>query len=158
MEKINIICVDDQPEVLDAVVKDLAPLTEFFKVEECESAEECKDLMDDLDAQGELVGLVVSDHVMPGECGVDLLGSISTDPRFAHTRKILLTGQATHADTINAINSARIDHYFEKPWQVDDLVAAAKRLLTEFILDKGLDYEELIPALDQPTLYRKLQS
>lgn len=157
MEKINIICVDDQPEVLDSVVKDMRPLSEHFSVEECESAAECLDLMDELDANGELVGLVISDHVMPGENGAELLGKISQDPRFNHTRKVLLTGQATHSDTINAINAARIDHYFEKPWDAEDLRLNAKQLLTEYILDKGLDYEEMIPALDQPTLYRKLK-
>lgn len=157
MEKINIICVDDQPEVLDAVVKDMRPLTEYFRVEECESAAECLDLMDELDASGELVGLVISDHVMPGESGVDLLGDISRDARFSHTRKVLLTGQATHSDTINAINAARIDHYFEKPWQAEDLLTISRQLLTEYILDQGLDYQEMIPALDQPTLYKKLK-
>lgn len=30
MEKLNIICVDDQREVLSAVLKDLAPLNDFF--------------------------------------------------------------------------------------------------------------------------------
>jgi two-component system chemotaxis response regulator CheY len=35
---------------------------------------------------------------------------------FKETRKILLTGQANHADTIRAVNEAHIDNYFEKPW------------------------------------------
>ncbi|TCI04641.1 response regulator [Corallincola luteus] len=157
METINIVCVDDQPEVLDAVIKDLSTLAVHFNIEEAESADECLDLLDELEARGELVGLVISDHVMPGTSGVDLLGQISEDGRFAHTKKILLTGQATHKDTINAINAARIDHYFEKPWQVDELTDTCRRLLTEFILDQGLDYEEILPALDQPTLYKKLK-
>jgi two-component system chemotaxis response regulator CheY len=157
LETINIVCVDDQPEVLDAVVKDLSALSSHFNIEEATSADECLELLDELEARGELVGLVISDHVMPGATGVALLGTIADDGRFNHTRKVLLTGQATHKDAINAINAARIDFYFEKPWQVDELVATCRRLLTEFILDQGLDYEEKLEALDQPTLYKKLK-
>ena len=157
MEKINVICVDDQPEVLDAVIRDLRPLERHFRIEEVESAAECRALLDELDGRGEMIGLVISDHVMPGESGTELLGAISRDHRFRYTRKVLLTGQATHADTITAINQARIDHYFEKPWQAEELITVARRLLTEFIVDSGLDFDELIPVLDQQVLYQRLK-
>ncbi len=62
-----------------------------------------------------MIALIISDHVMPGKTGVELLTDVSKDGRFGFTRKVLLTGQATHTDTINAINSAGIDRYFEKP-------------------------------------------
>lgn len=157
MEKIIILCVDDQPEVLDAVVRDLRPLQSRFRIEEAESAEEAKKIADDVARAGDYVGLVISDCVMPGESGVELLGRIFRDDRFAGTKKILLTGQATHADTIRAINEARIDNYFEKPWKPEDLVAAAKKLLTQFILKKGIDYKDYLPMLDQATLLENLR-
>lgn len=93
MEKLNIICVDDQREVLSAVLQDLEPLSRWINIEDCESADEALELMDDLDAQGEWVAVVISDHVMPGKSGVELLSEISADPRFIHTKKVLLTGQ-----------------------------------------------------------------
>ena len=95
MEKINIICVDDQPEVLDSVLRDLRPLNSCFRLEGVESASECRELLEEFDQDGELTGLIISDHVMPGGSGVELLGGIAKDDRFAGTRKILLTGQAT---------------------------------------------------------------
>ena len=115
MEKINIICVDDQPEVLDSVLRDLRPLNSCFRLEGVESASECRELLEEFDQDGELTGLIISDHVMPGGSGVESLGGIAKDDRFAGTRKILLTGQATHADTIQAVNDAHIDNYLEKP-------------------------------------------
>lgn len=157
MENIIILCVDDQAEVLDAVVRDLRPLQKHFRIEEAESAEEAKKIADDVARCGDHVGLVISDCVMPGESGVELLGSIFRDDRFAGTKKILLTGQATHADTIRAINEARIDNYFEKPWKPEDLVASAKKLLTQFILKKGIDYKDFLPVLDQATLLENLR-
>ncbi|BCK14020.1 Hydrogenase transcriptional regulatory protein hupR1 [Vibrio cholerae] len=93
MEKLNIICVDDQREVLSAVLQDLEPLSRWINIEDCESADEALELMDDLDAQGEWVAVVISDHVMPGKSGVELLSEISADPRFIHTKKVLLTGK-----------------------------------------------------------------
>lgn len=157
MENITILCVDDQAEVLDAVVRDLRPLQKFFRVEEAGSAEEAKKIIDETVRSGDYVGLVISDHVMPGETGVELLGAIFRDDRFSDTKKILLTGQANHADTIRAINEARIDNYFEKPWKPEDLVATAKKLLTRFILKKGIDYKDYMPILDQATLLESLR-
>lgn len=157
MENITIICVDDQAEVLDAVVRDLRPLQKFFRVEEAGNAEEAKKIIDETVRSGDYVGLVISDHVMPGETGVELLGVIFRDDRLTDTKKILLTGQANHADTIRAINEARIDNYFEKPWKPEELVATAKKLLTRFILKKGIDYKDYMPILDQATLLESLR-
>lgn len=156
MDKLYIICVDDQREVLSAVMKDLQPLSQYFLLEECESAEECEELLDELDSSGAHVALVISDHIMPGRSGVELLTQLAGDSRFAATRKVLLTGQATHRDTIEAVNAARIDHYFEKPWDPDELLAVSRRLLTEYALGQRLDYEPYAAALDQATLYREL--
>ncbi|MDD1782767.1 response regulator [Enterovibrio sp. ZSDZ35] len=157
MEKVNIICVDDQREVLSAVLKDLTPLSGTFHIEDCESADEALALMDDLDADGEFIALVISDHVMPEKTGVELLSEIALDPRFRYTRKVLLTGQATHSDTIEAINNASIERYFEKPWQADALIDAARKLVTQFIFDKGLDYRDYQEALDTQVILDRLK-
>lgn len=154
MEKINIICVDDQREVLDAVVRDLQPLSEWFTIEECESADECLELLEELDDQGEHIALVISDHVMPGKSGVDMLSEIASDNRYRHTRKILLTGLASHQDTIHAINEAGVDRYFEKAWDAKELLKTCKSLVTKFVLDEGIDYQSMMGVLDVQTLYQ----
>lgn len=156
MEKLNIICVDDQREVLSAVLQDLEPMNVWLNIEDCESAAEALDLMDELDANGECVALVVSDHVMPEKTGVELLTEISADSRFVYTKKVLLTGQATHSDTINAINSAGINRYFEKPWGTKELLECVRTLVTEYIFDKGLDYSEWQAHLDQTVVLNRL--
>ncbi|MCD8283732.1 MAG: response regulator [Opitutae bacterium] len=156
MEKINIICVDDQAEVLDSVIRDLRPLSKYFRIEECESAADATNVMSEIVAGGDFVGLVISDHVMPGKNGVDLLGEIAKNPSLRGTKKILLTGQATHSDTIRAINDAGINSYLEKPWKPEELLGKAKELLTSFIFEKGISYEEYMPVLDQKILIEKL--
>ncbi|AVH33002.1 response regulator [Vibrio fluvialis] len=157
MEKLNIICVDDQREVLSAVLQDLEPLATWLNIEDCESAYEVLDLMDDLDAQGEHIALIISDHVMPGKTGVDLLTEVAEDSRFKGTKKVLLTGQATHTDTINAINAAGIDRYFEKPWNAKTLVECVRSLVTEYVFERGMDYTEWHDHLDQKIVLARLR-
>lgn len=157
MEKLNVICVDDQREVLSAVLQDLEPLHQWLNIEDCESAGEVLELMDELDAEGEMIALIISDHVMPGKTGVELLTEVSQDSRFVRTRKVLLTGQATHTDTINAINSAGIDRYFEKPWQASQLIECVRNLVTQYIFDMGLDYTQYHEQLDQSVVFERLR-
>ncbi|MBP3499502.1 MAG: response regulator [Akkermansia sp.] len=157
METLNIICVDDQQEVLDSVMRDLRPLTSHVRLEEASSVADCMQLIDQIDEDGDHVAIVISDQVMPGETGTELLGKVASDRRFTKTRKVLLTGQATHADTINAINDGHIDNYIEKPWQPEKLLATVKRLLTLYVLDAGLDHSEYMPVLDTTTLFTKLR-
>ena len=157
METLNIICVDDQQEVLDSVMRDLRPLTTHVRLEEASSVADCMQLIEQIDDDGDHVAIVISDQVMPEETGTELLGRITADRRFGKTRKVLLTGQATHADTINAINDGHIDNYIEKPWQQEKLLAIVKKLLTLYVLDAGLDHTEYMSVLDQPTLFAKIR-
>ena len=64
----------------------------------------------------------------------------------------VLTGQATHADTIQAVNDAHIDNYLEKPWDPAVLLTTARKLLTRFIMEKGIDHTPYMSCLDQATL------
>lgn len=157
MEKIYIICVEDQPEVLNAVIKDLESFEDLFLVEGCESAIEAEELLEDIDADGDFVGLLICDHVMPDKTGVDFLIEVNDDDRFLHTKKLLLTGLATHEDTINAINNAAIDRFIEKPWQPEMLNKYVRILLTQFVLEQGLNYEKYMTHLDKQTLFEKLR-
>lgn len=150
MSKPAIVCVDDQREVLAAVIKDLAPFEAHCDVIACESADEARGVLDDLDASGVKIALVISDHVMPGETGVELLGGLASDARFAAVPKLLLTGLATHEDTIAAINQAKIRAYIAKPWQPDSLQATVRGALTAFVLADGeLNYRDFSGLLDQ---------
>jgi two-component system, chemotaxis family, chemotaxis protein CheY len=157
MDKLNIIYVDDQREVLSTLSKDLEIFEKYVTVEECESAREAIDLINEIDAAGDYIAVIISDHIMPGISGVDFLTKITVDGRFDRTKKMLLTGQANHQDTIQAINHARIEKYIEKPWKSEELVEAVKILLTHFIIDAGIDYENYTPVLHQPTLLNYLQ-
>lgn len=158
MTKLWVICVDDQREVLNNVVRDLSPLAEWLDIDECESADEVLELIDEMDSKGITPALIISDHLMPGKSGVELLIELQNDSRLPHLKKILLTGQATHKDTIQAINQAHIDFYFEKPWQIDKLQAMCRRLLTDYLFETGLYDKSFRSFADGESMLQHMRS
>lgn len=158
MNKINIICVDDQREVLNTLSKELQVFEKYLTIEDCESAVEALELIEEIDNGGNYVAVIISDHIMPEMSGVEFLAEINNDDRFSLTKKLLLTGQATHQDTIEAINIANIDKYIEKPWTPERLIEDVKILLTRFIVDSGIEYNKYMPVLHQVTLFNELKN
>ena len=157
MENIFLICVDDQREVLSSLTEDLSILENFITIEECESSDEAWELIEKVDIEGDHLAVIISDQVMPQNTGVELLKKIQSDGRFNSTRKILLTGLASHQDTIDAINLAQLDNYIEKPWDKALLLKTVKSLLTRFMLEKGIDYKAYLEIVDSETLYELLK-
>ncbi len=158
MEKLTILCIDDQRDVLAALRKDLESLNEFCRFEFCESADEAEEVLDELDAEVIPLAVIVCDHIMPGKNGVEFLIEFNGDARFEHTRKFLLTGMATHDDTITAINQAQINHYIEKPWEKEQILEVVKILITEFVMSVGMEYQSYLSILHQQTLYKYLRT
>lgn len=157
MENLNILCVEDQKEVLAALVKDLEYFDEYFSIVECDSAAAASEALEEIHSEGGKVVLMVCDHVMPGQSGIDFMIDVNNDPRFKDTKKILLTGLATQQDAIMAINEAEINYYVEKPWDSADLIAVIKKLLTKYIIQTDLDYATFAKIIDHDTLQKELR-
>ncbi len=156
MSKLNIVYVDDQREILTTLSKDLQIFTDYVNIEECESAVEALEIIDEIDAEGGMIAIIISDHIMPEMSGVEFLSKIQHDSRFVETRKILLTGQATHQDTIQAINEAKIERYIEKPWNTKQIQDIVKKELTNYLFEQGVEYQKYMPVLDNETLLKRI--
>lgn len=148
MNQICILCVDDEPEVLEAIERDLREFDDVFPVEIAESAQEARNLWDQIDSRGDQLGLIVCDHLMPGETGVELLISMNHSTTAGSARKVLLTGQAGHEETIEAINRAGLDYYISKPWGGEHLQEVVRKLLTEYVLEHSPDPMSFMAVLD----------
>ena len=146
--KLVIVVVEDEPEVRDAVVGDLAHFSTVVRVEDAEDVEDAWEVVDEVDADGDLVALVLADHRLPGRSGVDMLVEMRADERTVDARKVLVTGQVDQADTIRAVNDAGLDHYIAKPWDPKDLQDVVRTQLTDFVLATGLDPLPHLRALD----------
>jgi CheY-like chemotaxis protein len=153
-----ILCVEDESEVRDAVIRDLSEFEPFFRIEETEDVPEAREVVDALLAAGEPLALILCDHVLPGENGVEFLISLNQREDTQGIRKVLLTGQAGHEDTIRAINQAKLDHYLSKPWGKDELVQTVREQLTEYVLSREESLMPYVQILDGPRLMEAMST
>lgn len=158
MKRIVILCVEDETEVREAVLRDLSPFKPLMRIEAAEDVEDALAVLREVDIDQESVGLVLCDHMLPGKRGVDFLIDLQKDPRYAATRKVLITGQAGLEDTVRAVNEANLNHYIAKPWKVAELHAVVRKELTEFVLATEENLIPYIAVLDSQRLLDKIAS
>ena len=158
MGNIVILNLEDEPEVRDAIERDLAPFEGHFQIEAAEDVKEAEEVIAAVNQAGSKVGLILCDHRLPGESGVDFLTRLEAVPGSKKIRKVLITGQADQADTIKAINYAGLDHYIAKPWQVEELHVVVKEQLTEYVLQNEDDLLPYVEILDGERLMIALAS
>lgn len=148
MTKLAILIVEDEPEVRDALIRDVAPFENQFRIEAAESVEDARAALQGLDDAGQQVALVLCDHLLPGVHGVDFLIELNDDKVTNPARKVLVTGQAGLEDTIRAVNDADLDHYIAKPWEEDELQDIVREQLTEYVSRWVDDLLPYVPILD----------
>ncbi|GAB3302008.1 FAD-dependent oxidoreductase [Hymenobacter tenuis] len=115
MKKPVILCIDDDPQVLTAIDRDLRQ--EFrrdYRVLRASSGREALATIQELKDREEPLALILADQRMPDIEGVEVL----TQARqlYPDAKRVLLTAYADTEAAIRAINSARLDHYLMKPW------------------------------------------
>ncbi|MFK7900103.1 MAG: SpoIIE family protein phosphatase [Cyclobacteriaceae bacterium] len=127
-----IICVDDEKTVLSTLEEQLlSSLEDEFDIEIASSGDEALILFKELEEEGQKVATIISDQIMPGLKGDELLIKIhETDPEIP---KILLTGQASLIAIQNAINKANLYRYISKPWEMNDLILTVKQAAKSFL-------------------------
>ena len=152
MKQLVILVVEDEPEVRSALVRDLSPLGGPIRIDQASDVDDARAALAEAAEAGDVVGLVLADHRLPGESGVDLLVSLHRSRETEAIRAVLVTGQAGHQDTIRAINDAGLDRYISKPWDPEELVSVARDQLTTFVIEQGLDPLPFIAVLDGPRL------
>jgi response regulator RpfG family c-di-GMP phosphodiesterase len=146
--RLAVLVLEDEPEVRDALLRDLRAFAEVVRLEGADDVADARAVLDEVRDDGDRLALVLADHRLPGESGVDFLVELRGDPETAEVRKVLVTGQAGQQDTIRAVNEADLDHYVAKPWQADALMALVREQLTEYVLASGLDPLPHLRALD----------
>lgn len=157
MSAIVILCLEDESEVREAIVRDLEPFASTFPIEATEDAHEARQVVEECLAEGKKIGLALCDHLLPGESGVDFLVSLGKRQETASTRKVLVTGQAGLEDTIKAVNEAGLDHYIAKPWRVDEFRDVVRRQLVEYVLQEEMDLLPYIQVLEDERLLEAMR-
>ncbi|MFC5862597.1 FAD-dependent oxidoreductase [Acidicapsa dinghuensis] len=115
MNRPILLAVDDDINVLEAVVQDLRrQYGSTYRVVRAASGQAALDTLQQLKAREEAVALLLSDQRMPGMSGVEFLEKARSF--YPHAKRVLLTAYADTEAAIQAINTARIHYYLTKPW------------------------------------------
>jgi thioredoxin reductase (NADPH) len=115
MAKPVILAVDDDPQVLRAVERDLRrKYAREYRVLRADSGESALDALDKLKLRGDPVALFLVDQRMPRMTGVEFLEKAIEI--FPEAKRDLLTAYADTDAAIRAINEIGLDYYLQKPW------------------------------------------
>jgi len=122
-----ILCVDDEAVIRDSVKAELkARLGSGYDFETAESGDEALELLEELDADGIPLVVIVSDWLMPGMKGDELL--ITVHERYPGAVTLMLTGQADQDAIQRAEEQAGLFACLHKPMagaELTDVVTAA---------------------------------
>jgi len=133
-----IVCVDDERTVLNSLQTELMnALGDDYLIEPAESGLDALEIIEELLEDGIELPVVISDQIMPGIKGDELLTRIhAIAPK---TLTILLTGQADAEAIGKAVNSANLYRYIPKPWESTDLHLTVTEAIKSYFQDKELE-------------------
>jgi thioredoxin reductase (NADPH) len=115
MPKPVLLTVDDDPEVLRAIERDLRTrYSQQYRIMRADSGSAALSTLKELKARNNPVALLLADQRMPTMDGVGFLAeAMDLHPE---AKRALLTAYADTNAAIDAINEARIHYYLMKPW------------------------------------------
>jgi len=125
MPKPAILCVDDEIAVLESLEIELRQaFNENYFYEFAESAAEAMEIIDELCEDEVNILVIVSDWLMPGMKGDELL--IKIHQKYPQIVTVMLTGQADQEAIERTKTKANLHAFLQKPWQNRELIEAIK--------------------------------
>jgi len=117
----GILCVDDEISILDSLKEQLKRRfgAQFF-YEVATSADEALEVLEELAEDAVEVLIIVSDCLMPGMKGDELLTMVHR--KYPDIVTVMLTGQADAAAIERAQHEANLHRCLYKPWSESDLI------------------------------------
>ena len=139
-----ILAVDDEPEVLNAVARDLRrEYARDYQIARAGSGQEALTLIEELDRQATPLALIVADQRMPTITGLDVLKK--SLEHFPLAKRTLLTAYADTDAAIRAINEVGLDQYIMKPWDPPEKLLYP--VLTDLLDDWQANYRPSFEAV-----------
>jgi len=142
MAKPVLLTVDDDPEVLNAVERDLRHhFRADYRVVKASSGAQALDAVRQLKQRGAQVALFLVDERMPQMSGTQFLAEASK--LYPDARRVLLTAYADTETAITAINKIGLHHYLLKPWEppTERLYPVLEDLLSDWFARARSDFE-----------------
>ncbi len=149
-----ILCIDDERVVLNGLQAQLGrDFGALYSIELAESGEEAISLINELIKEDNDILVVISDQVMPGIKGHELLARVHDITPATYT--VLLTGHSDVEAVTLAVNHANLYRYIAKPWEGNDLILTVKEAIRGFY--QGQQLEEQNKLLDRHNKELELQ-
>ena len=115
MKKPIIFAIDDDPQVLNAIARDIRnAYRKEYRIIHTESPNQALATLRELKQKNETVAMFVTDQRMPEMLGVDFLERAKA--LYPEAKRILLTAYSDIEAAIKAINTVQLDYYLMKPW------------------------------------------
>jgi thioredoxin reductase (NADPH) len=134
MSKPVILAVDDDPQVLAAVRRDLRErYGQAYRILGAGGGPEALELVHELQLRGDTVAVFLVDQRMPELTGTAFL--LRAREHFPDAKRVLLTAYADTDAAIQSINEVGLDHYLLKPWDPpeDSLYPVLDDLLDDWV-------------------------
>jgi thioredoxin reductase (NADPH) len=113
--KPTLLTVDDDPNVLKAIERDLrAHYGENYRVLRASSGDAGLQVLRELRGRNDAVALLLADQRMPQMDGIGFLNEARK--LYPDAKRALLTAYADSSAAINAINEVSVHYFFLKPW------------------------------------------
>jgi thioredoxin reductase (NADPH) len=142
LAKTILMTVDDEPQVLNAVERDLRQhYRSEYRIIKAGSGAEALDTIHQLKRRNDMVALFLVDQKMPSMTGTEFLEEARKV--YPEAKKVLLTAYADTEAAIASINSIGLDHYLMKPWDPPEqnLYPVLDDLLSDWLANAAIPYD-----------------
>lgn len=144
MENLNIIIVEEQPDIMREIRKGLNSLKDVVFLEECSSTAEAHELMRDIEEGGDLVAVVISGKALLEENGARFISCINDQNGFRSARRVLLTENQSEI-----LNDDGINCCVERLKDSKHLLNIVKILLSEYVAEREVVHRRLREVLNE---------
>ncbi len=137
-----LLIVDDEPQVLNAVERDLRRhYRGEYRIVKANSGAQALEAVKQLKLRNDPIALFLVDQRMPEMTGTEFLAEAKK--LYPETRKVLLTAYADTEAAIASINTIGLDYYLMKPWDPPEqrLYPVLDDLLSDWKASASLPYD-----------------
>jgi CheY-like chemotaxis protein len=127
MKDVKVLVIDDNPLILDLLVKHLEPHCEVRQA--TDGADALLKIVD------ELPDLVICDYKMPGLDGRQLYEKLRARPQTKQLPFIFLAGRSDIEEKLRPMVDG-VEEFISKPFFINDLIRSAKKVVDRLALEK----------------------
>lgn len=131
--KENILVVDDSPETLEVLQRNLS--SQGYRVMITPAIDEAVGILEESQ-----IDLVITDLKMPGSSGLDLIRYVREN--FKDTEVMMITGYASIEGAVEAVKTGA-EEYLSKPFTDEELFTAVRRVLGKLQMRRAIQAQTL---------------